>query len=490
VTAREEKTVTRRGSKHPALVIVHGSKDGVKFSVERVAGKSLKFTVNDEKVEMGTIPLNQKRIEEFLGINPVLFLGCTLFGHNSFRLTRAGDSARKELLEELIDLERFHTARERVGAERTKAIGDDRSINSEISVLCEKQDEFKETLEANTRSNTAELEKAIKEQKDRLRLLEAKLPADNMNTPRPVATVEAELSVQKRNREIAEDALAKIGKMDTCPTCKQKVTNRHKADMREASEELLRGIDRARQELSKELIEARKYWALMDEINICSRYIEDAQAKLNSVAEGKTDLQKHLKEQIQTIGGQITRLQAQSRALMKKLAVYDFWWKAFQRSGVMSLLMDSVIEQLNAYALEASVGLTDGLLAVQMSSTTTSKSGNVQDKISLEVLNGGEIAPYTSLSNSEQQRIDMIMMFAWQRLMQDYAGVAVDVAFFDEIFEGLDADSMERVLSYIVSVRGKLPTYIISHVPDTAFAPSSVLRVIRDKDGSHVEATL
>ncbi len=483
VTARGDKSVTRRGSKF-GTVQVFGDKDGVLFTIERVEGKSLKFWVRDELVEMGTIPLNQKRINEFLGVNPTTFSGCTLYGHCSFRLTRAGDSARKELIEELVDLNRFHDAREKVTEEWNICIRGHRDNVNEIDILDGKCTSLKEESEQKTQKDITEIKASIKTRLAVLSELKKQLPKV---VPQRSKDVNAAMVSCVHQRQRAVELQKKMAEMDVCPTCGQKMSEKRMIEINEVSMKECEGYDKQYAILAKELVESEKYEDLKNDIVAIELYIRNDEEELAGIESGDTDLQRHITEQVIGMSKQMAKLRKTNAALDKRIRVLEFWKKAYSRSGVMALLMDSVIEQLNVYALEASAGITDGLLAVQLSSTTTAKSGNVQDKISLEILNGGEIVPYTSLSNSEAQRIDMIMMFAWQRLMQDYAGISVDVAFFDEIFEGLDSDSMESVLNYIVSTRGKLPTYIISHIPDAAFAPASVIRVTRDKEGSHIE---
>lgn len=483
-TARGDKKVTRRGATG-ANVEICGTRDDSKFTISRTEGKSLKFWVDDAPVEMGTMPLNQKRIEEFLGMNPTLILGCTLFGHNSFRLTRAGDAARKELLEEIVDVERFHNAKERALIEAQELDAKIRNMDAEMNVLGGK---IEELLDKEDEAKTKE----IKTLEDRLSglLLEEKgllkrLPKVDMP---PSGEIKTELTKCLAEKDSIGKLLTFINYTDVCPTCTQPISNASKNAIRERSRVKVKDIDVRLKVLSSEFTDAQDKERVADALTNVRDEIAALRKQIEKVKRGDTDLLSHIAKQVKDMQTRISSLSRQTITTSKKLEMYKFWQKGFSRQGVISLLMDSVIDQLNAYALEAADGLTDGLLVAQMSSVTTAKSsGNVTDRISLEVMNDGEMAPYTSLSNSEQQRVDMIMMFAWQRLMEQYAGMSFDVAFFDEIFEGLDADSMGRVLNYIVSTRKKLPTYIISHMPDISFSPASVIRVTRSKGGSHIE---
>lgn len=144
---------------------------------------------------------------------------------------------------------------------------------------------------------------------------------------------------------------------------------------------------------------------------------------------------------------------------------YSFWVEGFGKSGIQSLLLDSVLPEIGDYCNAYLAAATDGSTRIVLSPVAGTKVG-VSDRISLEVYNevGGE--GYSVASSGERKIVDLCLTLALRRfILSRFPHREASVVIFDELLESLDSESALRAINIIRSDEclSKLRVFLISH---------------------------
>lgn len=158
----------------------------------------------------------------------------------------------------------------------------------------------------------------------------------------------------------------------------------------------------------------------------------------------------------------ITKKELEAHEL-KKVA-YDYWVRAFGNQGIKSLLLDSITPFLNERANYYSNKLTSGSIDIEFSTVTELANGELRDKFNIQVdnKNGGE--KYESNSGGECKRVDLAVNMALQDLVASRSNRSLNIVFFDEVFDALDAVGCEKVVELLQENEGsKSSVFVITH---------------------------
>lgn len=513
-TARGAKIVrTTEGEKtSPCTVQVRGKRDNQSFLIERIqqrteSGVSLTIWTKDPKkaqiFDAGNLAINQETINKFLGLNAEFFLASTLFGNKSFRFTQARDSDRKALFEEALNLGRFTTAQSyaKIRAdELERTIGE---TNAEIMSLQREQEIAEQSLEDVRKGHLDEATKKVKAYKEERRQITEELSPLAKQFPEKMRDVTDGITdmnsrINRINIKITDnlETLNGLSDMDVCSHCLQKVTKEHKTKIRKKLESQNAELEVLRKKLATEFASLNKMLNGVKRVAELEEMLHDIDVEIShldgAIDDIKADKTADLKittDNIKRYKHEINEKQKLVTKCRKKESGYRFWEMGFGRQGVISLLIDEAIEELNENAVETSMGLSDGEIVVLFDSTTLLKSRTgTSDKISMRCILDGDEYDYSNLSQSEQQRIDICGMFGWQRMIANRAE-AVNVLFFDEIFDGMDEQTAEWAYAYIRTLGDRYSINVISHAEHLRKKADRIATVRRTKSGSIIEYT-
>lgn len=135
-----------------------------------------------------------------------------------------------------------------------------------------------------------------------------------------------------------------------------------------------------------------------------------------------------------------------------ELSYWKFWEEGFSNRGLKSLIIESVIPQMNKSANLYSKAL-GGRFDISFSSQKAIKSGELREKFNIEVFNkiGSEF--YEGNSNGERRVVDSIVMMVLGDLAASRSSNKFSMLVLDDVFEKLDediSDSIIRVLKAMV----------------------------------------
>lgn len=499
-TARGMKTIRPYGAKpeQTCTVTVYGRRNGVSFICERVCTKNnttVQIQVGKEKTprDTGNLALTQEIIDKFLGMNADFFLGSTLFGNKSFRFTQAKDSERKELFEAALHLERFTNTKDRIVIQKrsmqnslTSKISEGATLERQIVDMKGQVEKTKTEFEEEHGEDIRQLKNQIKEKSAEWNKIADRLKNHNLaNVEDDFEVLSNEITKLETKAEDNHSILNRIMKLTICPECGQVISATHRKEYRNRLIDENAAINRKRQQHALRRDELTSIINRFEEKEKLGDEIDDIKHKLESIMSMKKFNTDSLELVIKTTEQQVQILTKEIRKLQKQVAILEFWELGFGRQGVISLLIDAAMEEFNEHCVIASQGLTDGLCAVQFDSTTLLKSrSGTSDKISMDCFIDGEKYDYNNLSQSEQQRIDICGMFGWQDMIASKTE-AVNLMFFDEIFDGMDEDTKEQAFGYISKFGKNKGVYVISHSEDLRKRADDVIEITRTrKDGS------
>lgn len=168
------------------------------------------------------------------------------------------------------------------------------------------------------------------------------------------------------------------------------------------------------------------------------------------------------------------------------------WWTR-NIPSLKAWVFDAVVGEITREANRWLAVLTGGLCWVEVSATSTTKAGDVRDKIALRCMRWNPDGTttereYRQWSGGEKRRIALAIDWALAaRLAQRAKGVSTFLA-LDEVDRHLDAAGRAGLLSALDILRREKETLcIITHDADMRAKPDVVWRVVKGSNGSRVE---
>lgn len=190
------------------------------------------------------------------------------------------------------------------------------------------------------------------------------------------------------------------------------------------------------------------------------------------------------REKVTAYADELATLQEQKTFQEEEMAHLQFWVRGFSAQGLPSYVLDNVMPYLTERANFYLDILADGDISVTFSTQRELKGGNgdVRDEITItwDILGRTGYTP----SHAQQKKIDIATDLALMDLVATREGAQVDILFFDEVLDGIDAAGRARVvdlLQHLRSVRSSV--FVISHEPDVAEIFERAAVVVMDATG-------
>lgn len=193
-------------------------------------------------------------------------------------------------------------------------------------------------------------------------------------------------------------------------------------------------------------------------------YIEQTikSLKANPIEEPKNLVNANYDQDLTSSEKRIQVYQQQAKDLKKLDKIYS-------DKGVKATALSLVIPYLNQKLSKYLEELTQGRMNAYLSSTSKTKTGKVQEQISLNVESEVMGDEYQELSSGEKQRVGIALNLAFMNYLADQIG-GVNLCFFDEIFDHLDQSAIDSVVDILKGLKGEISNVIvISHNNDLLY---------------------
>lgn len=218
-------------------------------------------------------------------------------------------------------------------------------------------------------------------------------------------------------------------------------------------------VDSEIQQVQKQLNQVNQTIQNTQNNNQTIQWTQQQLANLQRPAKPKIESPDKLAKQKQEIEDNIETLTTRQNQLKQLDKIFGLQGI---KSHVLGLMLPFVNKQLDHYMNT----LTDGNFTAQITTKSTTKSGSVNEKMSIEITAQNAGDNYKDLSTGEKRRVDLAISLS----LQDYLLSKVpntNFNVFDEVFDGLDGNGMENVMKILQERAKHVGTIlVISHSPE------------------------
>jgi len=504
------------------FVEVTFSVDETPFSVCRSrfpAGVS--FKRGSHNITMPTMQATDAKIRDILGMTFQVFTNSVYFPQGlPYRFTQVGDSEKKAVLDDILQLEWLEESRQNVRvavsdvqAEAAKLERDKVRLEERRSllmkVIADEESQLRK-LEVETQELAERVAEESKKAIDLQRLEEMRERRNKLEDEWRKAsdTLQREdMKVRQTERElrsVGSDLEAKCKRVGgVCPTCGQKVTEsgiagviRLLEEKKASLEELLKqsveatsSLKREEQKLSSEVVEVRRivgeFEAQLAEQGALKATEASLEANRRVLRELRNRMRERTKEKRKLVK-ELKEAQVELESIGERLTHLNFWVEGFGNRGIKSMLLDSVVPMLNESAVRYSNLLTDGKISVEFRSTSETKAGQIRDKLSVVVREQSASDSYVGCSGGEKRRADVVVLLALHDLISRRSHTQVNLLILDEVFEALDKAGVERLVTLLQEFAREKAVYVISHMSEMGDFFDNVIRVRKSGGVSRV----
>ena len=423
-----------------------------------------------------------------LGMSYSLFMNSVLFGQGMKRLIQESSSDKKELFEEIFELEYISKARDIAKGYYTEALKEYQDISQRYRTLEGKKQSIQrmvDDLKKQASTVKDDISSKVKVLEKRLSLLaKAKKSSELKETVTQKNRIEQKLSEAKENQR---DILNKIND----------ARKKTKVSLEEFIEGIIKLLKRGDIKNSlKHLIEVKKAFGDIERLqgkysrvsDRISNYRDELKKIQREIEQVESEIKRLSSEKkVGVNNGLITKYKAQLSTLTKKLSTVEERMKSQKEKvdnykwvmddplgnrGIKAFLFESSMDILNE-TLESYSDVLGFSILFYVDIQGVKKDFNTQI-----IMDGIEVS-YEELSGGQKQLVCLAMAFAMNEMMTQAKGI--NIAFLDEVFENISSEYVELVIGLIRRVYKDKTLYLISHHESLPIPNAKVLTVTRER---------
>ena len=495
-------------------VEIYFGKDGKTHKITRCL--KYKGEVNGAKgkdrliYEIDTVEVSEKNRGEIqalinadLGMSYSLFMNSILFGQGMKRLIQESSSYKKDLFEEIFELEYISKARDIAKGYYTEALREYNEISQKYSSSKEKKQSIQRMLDdlkkqANHVKN--DLSSRVKVLEKKLSLL-AKAKKENELKE----TVTYKNRIEQRIQEARDNQKELLNKINDAKK-KTRVSLEEfigviikllkRGDIKNSLKRLMEvkkafgDIERLQDKCSKLADKISNYRDKLEELrdqeyeaNKVQRDIDLTHVEIKKLLSEKRagvnlGLIKKYKTQLSTISDKLQSIESEMEE--KRAKVDNYKWvmdDPLGNRGIKAFLFESSLDILNE-TLESYSEVLGFSILFYVDIQGVKKDFNTQI-----IMDGIEVS-YEELSGGQKTLVNIAMVLAMNSMIR--RNCRINVLFLDEVFEGLDREYCDTVSKLLerISITEKLTVFMVTH-QESIPIKARVLTVKRDKGLSY-----
>lgn len=445
----------------------------------------------------------QALINADLGMSYSLFMNSILFGQGMKRLIQESSSDKKDLFEEIFELEYISKARDIAKGYYMEALREYNEISQKYSSSKEKKQSIQRMLDdlkkqANHVKN--DLSSRVKVLEKKLSLL-AKAKKENELKE----TVTYKNRIEQRIQEARDNQKELLNKINDAKR-KTRVSLEEfigviikllkRGDIKNSLKRLMEvkkafgDIERLQYKCSKLADKISNYRDKLEELrdqeyeaNKVQRDIDLTHVEIKKLLSEKRagvnlGLIKKYKTQLSTISDKLQSIESEMEE--KRAKVDNYKWvmdDPLGNSGIKAFLFESSLDILNE-TLESYSEVLGFSILFYVDIQGVKKDFNTQI-----IMDGIEVS-YEELSGGQKTLVNIAMVLAMNSMIR--RNCRINVLFLDEVFEGLDREYCDTVSKLLekISITEKLTVFMVTH-QESIPIKARVLTVKRDKGLSY-----
>lgn len=440
----------------------------------------------------------QALINADLGMSYSLFMNSILFGQGMKRLIQESSSDKKDLFEEIFELEYISKARDIAKGYYTEALREYNEISQKYSSSKEKKQSIQRMLDdlkkqANHVKN--DLSSRVKVLEKKLSLL-AKAKKENELKE----TVTYKNRIEQRIQEARDNQKELLNKINDAKK-KTRVSLEEfigviikllkRGDIKNSLKRLMEvkkafgDIERLQDKCSKLADKISNYRDKLEELrdqeyeaNKVQRDIDLTHVEIKKLLSEKRagvnlGLIKKYKTQLSTVSDKLQFIESEMEE--KRAKVDNYKWvmdDPLGNSGIKAFLFESSLDILNE-TLESYSEVLGFSILFYVDIQGVKKDFNTQI-----IMDGIEVS-YEELSGGQKTLVNIAMAFAMNEVMTKAKGI--NIAFLDEVFENLSSEYVDLVIGLIRKIYKDKTLYLISHQESLPIPNARVLTVTRER---------
>ncbi len=196
--------------------------------------------------------------------------------------------------------------------------------------------------------------------------------------------------------------------------------------------------------------------------------LENDLKNINQKISEKDKLAGRLQERESVLDAKMISLKENKEKLdqkLQKISVFEKLTKLLSKTGIQTLLLESVIQDLEKTSNNILNHICNEPAAIVLETQRAGSDGvSVVETLDLKVRKDGGICNFKSLSGGEQFRISLSLRIAMSEMSSKYGGSSLEFLLLDEVNSPLDRYGVETLfLNVIKSLEDRYKILIITH---------------------------
>lgn len=430
-------------------------------------GSRLIYLIDAEQVkEKGKLKL-QSLIEKNLGMSYNLFINSVMFGQGMKRLIQESGSDKKQLFEEIFELnyiskarkiaqDKYNELRVELDGLMEKLESNQNyidSILSDLNYTKSKRDNFKSELANKVKSYKDKIILSTK-RVDELALKTNKVDINQHN--KTIEDIKRKITLYQ-NKVSDLKKLQKVPLQDLVNEVIELLENKEYTesisklktirDSFSSSESYILRISKLQNKLTNEIESKNSLEKTILTLKYAKEEVKSLESRLKELKSQNPDFESVINKQskkLENYKKSISQIKSQIQELEKQVNLYKWAYsEPFGNNGIKAFIFESSLSELNN--LLSSYSEVLGFNIKFMVDLNSSRKDFVVN-INLE---GVEVF-YEELSGGQKQLVNLAMALAMNQIITQSKGV--NIAFLDEVFESLSYDNIEVVIGLIKKV--------------------------------------
>jgi DNA repair exonuclease SbcCD ATPase subunit len=429
-----------------------------KFSSTVTISKRTSFAWNfigSTPVQYETTTKAFKALEKV--VDPKIWARTNVFRSNTETFGSSTDSERKKFLERLIGLDVYTEAYTLASKDANAAARSLSDVQATVNLLSERISNLYEQLAQLQEFKPAPAEdpESIRERIQVLEQQVADLRAEDRQLARELAErrdaitrLSSQLEQAKRQRNLAY--------ADRCPTCGQATTS----DMRCTADH---AVAEAQNALSAARLAEEPSTAPADLLREVEDQLYESRSQYNSARTAFTSADT-VSKKIEAVTVSVDRatvdlLKSSSdlAEIEKRCKVLGQVVTVLSTKGYRAHLLGNTLAAIETRANEILWKMTLGKIQVSLKPFSETKKGDLTTDINFQITSGGDELSFKSLSSGQQRRVEVALVLGAASLSNS------GTLFFDEIFDALDVDGVDRLCEVLAELSATRCVVVITH---------------------------
>lgn len=236
--------------------------------------------------------------------------------------------------------------------------------------------------------------------------------------------------------------------------------------------------------------------------SIKSDDFQSLRTQLSSLRDGKDAIDAEISDEDQQIGRlserasllgeQELRMRLDKKKIakrMEKISMFDKLAKTFGRSGVQTILLDAIIEDLERSSNVILSSICNEPAVIVLETQRLGSDGtSLIETLDLKVRKDGHMQNFKSLSGGEKFRISLALRIALSDVSSRYGGSSLEFLLLDEVNSPLDRFGVETLfVSVIKSLEEKYKILVITHDESLKEKFDNVINITKVNGESELE---